>query len=115
MPAHIEETAQDAIFAPNDDDRLSGNFRRDELAWTCDLLRPSGHLPRIPKNGVLLQVRDAGIDVPFRGNGRRLAQWERAVVGVDNVLQGTASHGVDKLAQGGRVVILAYDFQVRLR
>ena len=69
MPAHIEESAQDAILASNDNNWLSRNLCRDELTGICDLLRSPDHLPGTPENRLLLQFGDASIDVPLCGYG----------------------------------------------
>src|ERR1700689_5265848 len=80
MTADIVEGAQRAVGATNNDDRFSGNPRGDEVSRLPQLIRAGDELPCFAENAEPLQFGDARIDIPGRGNGRRLRQGRAVVV-----------------------------------
>ena len=83
VPADVEESAQHAVAATHDQQRLAGQFKRDVLARLPHLVQPAGVLPGARERRLQFEFEDARVHVP--GGRRRAGFLERQprVVAVD--------------------------------
>jgi hypothetical protein len=92
VATNIEERAEDAVLAADDDDGLSGDSRREELARRLHLRGATGKVPVAGEDRVSLEGIHARVDVPGRGDGEGPREIGGGVIGADDV--------GDRLGQG---------------
>src|SRR5436305_12493630 len=80
MPAHIVETAENAIAAANRNNRLVSHSERDEVAWLFNLIHSPNQLPGVAEHRALFQLENSRINIPRRWNGRRFRQRGPVVI-----------------------------------
>src|SRR5262245_17015171 len=88
MAAHVEEPAQLAVVAPDDEDRLVRELPREVLAGLADLVGAAGELPGARERRAQLEVENARIDVPRRRDRPGFCERVIRVVEVDDLVDG---------------------------
>ena len=94
MAAHIEKSAQLAVLSAHDDKRLSRHFHGKELALLAHLVGSAHELPRCPKDALPLELRDARIEIPGRGDRPSPFEWVGRIVEIHDAAQ-AAVHARD--------------------
>src|SRR5262245_16862962 len=74
MPADVEESSQCAVFAPDDEQRITGEFTGQELPGLFHLVGSADYYPICVENRFAFPLGDFGIDVPGVGNRARTFQ-----------------------------------------
>ena len=85
VAADVEEPAELPVLAAHDDDGLAREHRRHVLAGLRELVDPADHLPGPRKDGAALELGDAVVDVPGRGDRPGLVERGPRVVGIEDL------------------------------
>ena len=87
MTADIHKGAELAVAAANDEDGHVARAGRDERAGLGELTGVRRVLPRAPKDSLLLEARNAGIEVPVVRDGAEVGPRRHC----PGILAGSAS------------------------
>jgi len=92
MSADVVEDAKFAIIAADDDERLFVDIDGKELTGLLDLIEAADDLPIGGEDGVALELRDAGIEIPGSGDGRGVFERVGGIVEIENVADAAFGH-----------------------
>src|SRR6266849_9163955 len=93
MTANIEKGAQAAVVAADHKERLAVDVNGEELAGLGNLVEAADHLPVGGEDAAALQLLDARIEIPRRGNGERFLKGISGIVKIQNVANAAFQHG----------------------
>lgn len=88
MPAHVQKSAQDMIITPDDHNRFAGDLAGNVGARLFQLIGAGDKLPRLGKDGLRLEGKNALVDIPRGRNRCGLVQWQGWIVAIDYFFEG---------------------------
>jgi hypothetical protein len=100
MAANVEESAELAIVAANDDQWLFVDINGEELARFADLIETSDHLPICGENAAAFQSLDAAIEIPRRRDGVSAFERIGRIVEIQDVADRGLMHAKDSGKNG---------------
>jgi hypothetical protein len=92
MAADVVKGAEFAIIAPDYDERFFVDVNGEELAGILDVIEVADDLPVGSEDGVTLELRDAGIEIPGSGNGPGVFERVGGIVEIEDVANAALVH-----------------------